>query len=76
MSMANETTEQSAIKREYIFAKEAESLFGISHKTVLRWGKERKISHTKIGGRVLFFRSEFEEIIKQNTVPAIDKYEA
>ena len=75
MSMANQTTEESAIKREYLFAKEVEKLFGISHKTVLRWKDERKVSHTKLGSRVLFLRSEFEEMIRQNVVLAIDKHE-
>ncbi len=75
MSMANQTIKESAIQREYLSAKEVESIYGISNKTLFRWKDKRIVSHTKLVGRVLFFRSELDEMVRTKTVFAIGKQE-
>ncbi len=51
---------------------EAAIILHISESTLYRWIHHKKISHIKIGSRVLFSQENLEEFLNKNTINKID----
>ena len=65
------TTEQRA---ESAFIRGAGALakyLGVHEMSVRRWQKQHRIPYVKLGGAVLFRRSDVEEMLNRLTIPAV-----
>ena len=70
--MTAQDVQAAAVESPFIRGEEAlVAYLGIHPRTVRKWRRARRLPFTKLGGMILFRKSDIERMLERATVPAI-----